>query len=77
VDEILFIVGFSHPNSLQKITHTLQYMVNVSYIAERQQRAPVVANSSLLLTADEGAQPSRRIRHRQSLNPDMEGIDNK
>jgi hypothetical protein len=36
VDEIPFIVGSSHPNSLKKIIHTLQYMVNVSYIAERQ-----------------------------------------
>ena len=36
VDEILFIVGSSHPKSLQKIIHTLKYMVNVSYIAEGQ-----------------------------------------
>ena len=35
----------------------------------------MVAYCILLWTADEDAQPSTRIRHRESLNPDMEAID--
>jgi len=35
----------------------------------------VLAYCTLLWTADEDAQPSIRIRHRESLNPDMEAID--
>ena len=50
-------------------------MVNVSYIAVKEYEAPVPAYCTLLWTAHQDAQPSIRIRHRESLNPDMEAID--
>jgi hypothetical protein len=49
----------------QNAIHTLYYITIISYIVIKQLRAPVVACCTLLLPANENAQPSSRIRHRK------------
>jgi hypothetical protein len=42
---------------MKMFTYTLHYHINITYIVYRHWGGPVITYSSLLLTADEAAQP--------------------